>query len=318
MTPEERRREILAQPSAMKEVFGPDEDTVNGHAIVRGPDRWHLMYSPEPGGRNTLIGHATSDDLIIWTKQEPILRSGVPGDCDGQEIADCSVVEHEGRWYMVYQCTPARAASRRFALAVSDDLWHWEKLSSDGSHVFTPDPSWSGWQEQGVMECKGPSIFSHEDRYLMYYSSESKWGDSCIALATSEDMVHWEDEGPFISTQRVENPVQGPSGFEVPRVVEHDDKYYLFVMSFWGLQYAVGDDPFHFGPWRVLGPWHASFIFSDDRDRWYITHALRPFGKPSTRGALLKPLRGLYIGGLVWSDGVPVPVDLGDVLEGPP
>jgi predicted GH43/DUF377 family glycosyl hydrolase len=148
----------------MKEVYGPDEDTVNGHAIVRGPDRWHLMYSPEPGGRNTLIGYATSDDLIIWTKHEPILRSGVPGDCDGQEIADCSVVEHERRWYMVYQCTPAHAASRRFALAVSDDLWHWEKLSSDGSHVFTPDPSWSGWQEQGVMECKGPSIFRHEDR----------------------------------------------------------------------------------------------------------------------------------------------------------
>ena len=151
----------------------------------------------------------------------------------------------------------------------------------------------------------------------MHYSSETKWGDSCIALATSKDMVHWEDEGPFISEHRPNpnNPVQGPSGFEVPRVVENHGKYYLFVMNFWGLQYAVGDDPFHFGSWRVLGPWHAAFIFKDDQGHWYITHALRPFGKPSTKGALLKPLRGLYIGGLVWSDGVPVPVDLGDVLK---
>ena len=70
----------------------------------------------------------------------------------------------------------------------------------------------------------------------------------------------------------------------------------MFVMHFWGLQYAVGDDPFHFGPWTVLGPWHAPVIFSDERDRWFITHALRPFGKPSTKRPYLEPLRGLYIG----------------------
>ena len=87
-------------------------------------------------------------------------------------------------------------------------------------------------------------------------------------------------------------------------------------MYFWTFQYAVGDDPFHFVPWRVLGQWHASVIFSDDQDRWYITNALCPFGEPS-RG-VVKPLRGLYIGGLVWSEGAPVPVDLGDVLDASP
>ena len=318
MTPEERRREILAQPGAMKEVYGPDQDTVNGHVIVRGQDAWHLIYGSQPGSQNTVTGHATSDDLVVWTKQEPILRSGAPGDCDAQEIADRCVVEHEGRWYMVYQCTPSLGASRRFALAVSDDLWHWEKLPGDGSHVFTPDPGWSGWTEEGVLECKDPWIIRHEGRFLMYFSCQNRWGDSCLALAESEDLVHWEDRGPLMTVHRIENPVQGPSAFEVPRVVMHDGKYYLFVMNFWGLEYAVSDDPFHFGPRRVLGPWHAPIIFSDDRDRWFITHALRPFGKPSTKPPLLEPLRGLYIGGLVWSEGVPVPVDLGDVLRGLP
>ena len=169
---------------------------------------------------------------IGWTKREPVLRRGAPGDCDAHEIGDVAIMEHEGRWYMVYQCTPTRTASRRFALAVSDDLWHWEKLPGDGSHAFTPHPSWSGWQEQAVIECKGPFIFRHEERYLMYYSSESRRHDSCIALATSEDMVHWEDEGPFITTHKVENwglsggssgmiwgGVAGmPGGFECPRV----------------------------------------------------------------------------------------------------
>ena len=311
---EDRREKILAQPSAMKEVY--DQDTVNPHVIVRGPDGWHLFYGPRPGPHNDAVYHATSDDLVVWTRQEPVLRRGAPGDCDAQEIADCSVVEHEGRWYMLYQCTPRRTGSRRFALAVSDDLWSWEKVPGDGSPIFTPDPGWSGWTEEGVIECKGPFVFPHEGRFLLYFNGENRRGDSCIGLAESSDMLHWEDRGPLIAATWIENPLQGPSGFECPRVVEHGGRYYMFVMHFWGLQYAIGDDPFHFGPWTVLGPWHAPIIFSDERDRWFITHALRPFGKPSTKRPYLEPLRGLYIGGLVWSGGVPVPVDLGDVLRG--
>ncbi len=299
----------------MKEVYGPDQDTVNPHMIIRGPDAWHLFYGSRPGAQNAVISHAASDDLLIWTRQDPALRRGGPGDCDAREIADSCVVEHRGRWYMVYQCTPSRAASRRFALAVSDDLWRWEKLPGDGSHIFTPAPSWSGWTEEGVLECKAPWVIRHEGRFLMYFNGENRWGDSCIALAESADLLHWEDRGPLITTRRIENPIQGPSGFEAPRIVVRDGKFYLFVMHFWGLQYAIGDDPFHFGPWQALGPWHAPVIFSDDQDRWYITHALRPFGKPSTKSPLLEPLRGLYIGGLVWSEGVPVPVDLGDVIQ---
>ncbi len=37
----------------MKEVYGPDQDTVNGHVIVRGPDTWHLIYHSKPGAQNT-------------------------------------------------------------------------------------------------------------------------------------------------------------------------------------------------------------------------------------------------------------------------
>ena len=315
MTPEERRRAILAQPSAMKQVYGPDQDTVNPHVIVRGPDAWHLFYGPRPGSHNFEKRHATSEDLLIWTTQEPVLLPGGPGDCDGGEISEASVIKHEGRWYMVYAPRPTRTASRRFALAVSDDLWRWEKLPGDGSPVFIPDPKWSGWTEEGVLECKDPWVIRHEGRFLMYFVCQNRWGDSCLALAESTDLLHWEDRGPLMTVHRIENPLQVPSGFEVPRVVVHDGRYYLFVMNFWGLQYASGNDPFHFGPWRVLGPWHGSSVFSDDQGRWYITHALLPFGKPSTRPPLLEPLRGLYIGGLVWSEGVPVPVDLGDVLQ---
>ena len=248
---EDRRREILAQPSAMKEVYS--QDTVNPHAIARGPDAWHLFYGPRPGAQNDAVNHATSDDLIIWKKQEPVLRRGDPGDCDAHEVADCTVVEHGRRWYMVYQCTPRRTGSRRFALAVSDDLWRWEKLPGDGSPIFTPDPGWSGWTEEGVIECKGPWVIRYEGRFLLYFNGENRWGDSCIGLAESSDLLRWEDRGPLITAHPIENPLQGLSRLEAPRVVERDGRFYLFVMSFWGLQYAIGNDPFHFSDWTVLG-----------------------------------------------------------------
>ena len=232
---------------------------------MRGPDTWHLIYHSKPGAQNTFISHATSDDLIIWTKQEPVLGNGRPGDCDARGTLVGRPVR-PGSW-------PARGTPWRSPTTYGTGT----SCTGDGSHAFTPDPSWSGWREEGVIECKGPFIFRHENRYLMFYSSESKWGDSCLAVAASKDLVHWEDEGPLISTHK-QAALGG--GFECPRVVRHGGKYYLFVMVAWRLQYAVGDDPFHFGPWTVLGTWHSSVIFSDDQDRWYITHALRPFGQP--------------------------------------
>ncbi len=66
-TADERRRAILSQPAAMKEVYA--QDTVNPHTIVRGPDGWHLFYGPGPGSSNFEKRHATSDDLVVWSRR---------------------------------------------------------------------------------------------------------------------------------------------------------------------------------------------------------------------------------------------------------
>ena len=128
MTIEGKRRAFLSQPSAMKEVYRPDGHYVNGHVIVRGSDAWHVFYGPGLGGHNFDKKHATSEDLVTWTTQEPVLLPGGPGDCDGGEISVASVIEHGGRWHMVYQARPTRTASRR--------------LSSD-TRLFVRQKSWA-------------------------------------------------------------------------------------------------------------------------------------------------------------------------------
>ena len=335
VTTEDRKREIFAQPSAAKEVYAPEDHYINSIiGIVRGPDGlWHLFYEPAyPGGplglpsagKSSSFDHATSKDLLTWTYHGPVVEAGGPGDCDAYEVGDGCIIEHEGRWHMVYHARPYLGASRRFALAVSDDLWRWSKYPGDGSPTFIPDRELSGWREEGMMECKDPSIIYQDGRYHMYYACQKlvepideplKQTHTGINVATSTDLVHWEDHGAVIEDRWITNPMFGPWGFETPRAVQHDGKVYMFAMYFYGLQYTVGDDPFHFGPWHVVGPWHAPVIFNDDEDRWYITHTYNPFGKLSTKGSKGGPWRGLYIAGLEWSEGVPVPVDLRAVME---
>ena len=328
VTTEDRKREIFAQPSAAKEVYVPKGHYVNGHIIVRGPDGlWHLFYEPDyPGQTPSLYDHATSEDLLTWTHHGTVLEAGGSGDCDAYEVGDGCIIEHEGRWHLFYQARPYLGASRRFAMAVSDDLWSWSKLPGDGSPTFIPDRELSGWREEGVMECKDPSIIYQDGTYYMYYCCRKlvepvideleRQTRAGINLATSTDLIHWEDHGPVILDKYNWNLLAGPPGFETPRAVQLDGKVYMFARHFpGGLHYTVGDDPFHFGPWHVVGPWHAPVIFNDDEDRWYITHSYNPFGKLSTRSPKAGPWRGLYIAGLEWSEGVPVPVDLRAVME---
>ena len=171
MTTEDRKCQLFAQPSAAKEVYRPDGHYLNGHIIVKGPDGlWHLYYSPMvPGSFPNSNHHATSEDLLTWTHHGSVLEHGGPGDCDAYELSDGCIVRHEGRWYLLYNARPYLGASRRFGMAVSDDLWSWTKLPGDGSAWFIPDPEVTGWREERMMECKDPTIIYRDGTYYLYY-----------------------------------------------------------------------------------------------------------------------------------------------------
>ncbi len=318
MTEEQQRREIYDQPCAFKLVYQP-EHGINAHVIVRGPDGWHMFYN------NCLVPdlvkkHAVSEDLLTWTEQAPIFDNGPDGAADHAQVGDCTVIEHEGRWHMLYQARPTRTASRRICLAVSDDLRSWQKVYDGREPVFTPDPAWSGWHEEaGARYCTSPWVIRHDDQFVLYYCCYDASGDDNdnIAVATSRNLVDWEDHGPIITVRNLHDPLIGPGGFEVPKIVKRDGKLHLFVLAFHGWVVATGDDPFHFGPFTAMGPWHGSNVFEVD-DGWCISHSQVTVGKAGVRGSRRPPWRGLYLAGLIWADDHPFVTDLQDVLDGWP
>ena len=81
-------------------------------------------------------------------------------------------------------------------------------MPDDETPAFTPDPGWSGWNEDsGFQYCMDPWVIRHDDRFIMYYICLNRRGDSCIAVAFSEDPVNWRDEGPNVTTRWIDDPL---------------------------------------------------------------------------------------------------------------
>jgi len=242
--------------------------------FLHGPDALHLYYlilgsDVRHGFRNEGIGHATSTDGLHWTEQEPIMYRGGPGAFDEAAIYTGSAIERGGRYYTLYTGLGAADHLQRSGLLVSDDLWHWERVSEDP--VLKPDARWyevaEDWTGGKWVSWRDPWLWNNPEDGMCYaFVTATERRDAprhargCIGLARSRDMRRWE----------VLPPVSAPALFhdhEVPQVFELGGRWYLiYLMCLWrysdlawrtrshdrwleGTYYLVSDHPL--GPWRV-------------------------------------------------------------------
>ena len=100
---------------------------------------------------------------------------------------DPRVVEDEnGIYYMTY--TGFNGHSARLCVAVSKDLYEWEKKGAAFARAFNGKYR-KTWSKSGSIVCRldGEKLVAAKinGAYWMY------WGDSTIFLATSDDLVNW-------------------------------------------------------------------------------------------------------------------------------
>lgn len=96
--------------------FGPDgswdSKSHAGPCVLKLPDGFHMWYlgsGPYQGKTAWRIGHATSQDGLVWTKSsaEPVLNIGKEGDWDGGTLMSFDIIFREGKFLFWY----ARAAT---------------------------------------------------------------------------------------------------------------------------------------------------------------------------------------------------------------
>jgi beta-fructofuranosidase len=191
-------------------------------------DLIHCFYltSPDTIERHTAwdIGHATSSDLVNWTIHDLVLQKGAPGSYDGNCPATGSVIRFQDRYWLAYTGNwngPVPTA----ALAVSDDLYRWEKCAWNPvtqidpryyETIGTAPRAWPHWRD--------PFLFEHEGYIYHYVSARLNTGESAtrgtLGMARTQDMRTWE----ILPPPEVE-PVVGE--LEVPQVHKWENLYYL-------------------------------------------------------------------------------------------
>ena len=171
------------------------KDVFNPAAVVRDGKVYLLYRAEDTVGRHagtSRIGLAESVDGRSFTRRpEPVLYPDNDfmsiyeweGGCEDPRIVE----DERGRYYLTYTAYDGRLA--RLAVAVSDDLIHWEKRglafgrTSSGGYT-------DAWSKSGAIVCRraGDRLIATRinGAYWMY------WGESSIYLARSNDLIDWE------------------------------------------------------------------------------------------------------------------------------
>ena len=206
----------------------------------------HVFYLQTPRSTNpalsvrnqsgVTIGHAVSDDFRHWQELPTALTPDPTAAWDNADLWSGSVAEKDGTYYLYYTGKNNQTGQehiQKICVTTSDDLLAWQRhpenpiLAAAGPH-YHHDNHANALGNIGAW--RDPFVFKdpHSDIRFMTISARGS-GDTdtynaCVALATSEDMLHW----------KVQPPIFAPGVYdeiEVTRVVYHRGYYYLFFTT---------------------------------------------------------------------------------------
>lgn len=157
----------------------------NGAAVVF---RNEILYYYQAGAPPRLALSRSSDGQVWRKEPSPVVDFGPRGAWDERAVADPYVFENEGTIYLYY-LGENRARRQSLGLAVSTDGLHFTKLRS--SPVLEPGPPGS-FDENGLGE---PAVWRDHGSWWMLYTGRARNEIRRLALARSQDGVHWTRTG---------------------------------------------------------------------------------------------------------------------------
>jgi beta-fructofuranosidase len=211
---------------------------------------YHLFYLKDyrnipEHGEGTPWCHLVTHDFVHFTDHGECLSRGTQEEQD-LYVFTGSVVYGEGRFHIYYtghnpHLRRSGKPEQAIMHAVSDDLYHWEKV--EGELFFAPSDRFEphDWRD--------PFVFWNEDtgEYWMLTAARLKEGPSrrrgCTGLCTSKDLKQWA----------VQDPLYTPDLYfthECPDLFQMGDWWYLVFSEFSDAcvtRYRMARSPS--GPW---------------------------------------------------------------------
>jgi predicted GH43/DUF377 family glycosyl hydrolase len=176
--------------------------------------------------------------LTPYKLQRPVLASsGVPGTFDENSVDGPFVFCHNGRFHMTYVGFDGRGYQT--ALAVSDDLLHWEKKGV----ILGRGADTAGWDgvgcaassllRQGNDLYALPRLKKVDGKYFMIYHAYPGYGyetgpaEMGLAWCEDEDLMRWHRSARPVFSWRDAQPWER-GGLYKAWLMEHDGVYYIF------------------------------------------------------------------------------------------
>ena len=255
---------------------------LNAPKSVGDPDQRHFYAS---------IGHATSKDLTNWDYHGTAIEASAGPAWDDLATWTGSAFQRpDGKWMMFYTAISRaeRGHVQRIGAALSDDLFHWEKMGN-APLVEADAQYYQKLNMPGCIDeaCRDPFVFPDPDGngWHMYFTAsghnDATNENGVIGHATSEDLDNWTVQPPIFK-----GAIAGE--LEVPEIFELKGRWYL-LYSTWSRNVcesyrAAANGPVHSGTHYMissngeLGPWNPAVgngLLVDEKDRIYVARRVR-------------------------------------------
>jgi beta-1,2-mannosidase len=143
-----------------------------------------MLYRAQDKGGTSRLGYAESTDGIRFSRRsEPVFSPEKDYEKDGG-VEDPRLVLFGDTYYLTY--TGYNKKDAQLCLATSKDLMHWERKG-----VILPayKGKWNvRWTKSGAIV---PEKIN--GKYWMYFLGTTKDNNDQVGLASSTDLLHWED-----------------------------------------------------------------------------------------------------------------------------
>lgn len=238
-----------------------DKEFVGIGSVIYHNNKYHMWYTGSFVSFS--IGHATSEDGIIWTKDNnnPVLVKGTAGSWDENDVHAPCVMVIDNTYHMWYSGHRGNNFSFDVQIghATSPDGITWTK---DPNNPVLPRGSKGAWDVSWINA--GSVLYDGTEYHIWYTGCDTLVGVK-IGHATSPDGLTW--------TKDPENPVlvaENPGNWDNPRV---DFPSVIFDGSAYHMWYSGGN----------YFQWKIGYATSADGTNW-AKYSSNPVLKPGKSG----------------------------------